>query len=296
MQNKIKEYIIGILATIQGYVLYLGDKCNPLYVDMSDYPAPFCWTPFNLFYKYICEHINTISYYSFCILIIAYLICYFYTGSKEKLWLEKLFKHIIAQDLGGDQYETRITLYVEERGAKFILQYLYFSLLQLIKNRTFKYFRTLPNPFSLYLRPYVRHSYPHKILSYTYFRAIKNDNDMPDSVVERCYVTGKVQYVSTTFIDDIKNMPKSIDQLEKPVQKRIKKYMEDTGISKYRKIVTLQRKPNRIYAFPVCRQQKIYGIVVIDNNDKENVLNLNDVFLNKIDNYQKIMQITINSL
>lgn len=296
MQNKIKEYIIGVLATIQAYILYLDNKCNSLCTEISDYPAPFCWTPFSSYYKYICEYIDKISFYSFCILIIAYLICYFYTGSKEKLWLEKLFKHIIDQDLGGNQYETRITLYVEERGIRFILQYLSFSLLQLIKNGTIKYFHTLPNPFSLYLRPYVRHSYPHKILSYTYFRAIKNDNDTPDSVVEKCYVTGKVQYVSTNYIGDIKNMPKSIDRLEKSVQKRIKKYMIDTGISKYRKIVTLQRKPNRIYAFPVCRQQKIYGIVVIDNNDKEKALDLGDIFLNKIDNYQKIMQITINSL
>jgi len=157
-----------------------------------------------------------------------------------------------------------------------------------------RYFRVFPNPLSKLLIPCVRHSYPEKGKSYTFFNAISNEGEKPESVVETCFVTGKVVCVNTTFINDIE-LPKSKEKLSGLNKTKVEKYMKDTGMKSYNKLRTLQRKANAIYAFPIRKEQKILGVVVVDNNTST-PLDLNAIFRDKIENYQRIIQLTINTL
>jgi hypothetical protein len=90
-------------------------------------------------------------------------------------------------------------------------------------------------------------------------------------------------------------LPSSINELHANDQKRVKEYMKKTGIG-YNKLCLLQRKANVLYAIPLRRGAHIWGVLIFDNNSESTPINLQDKLKDVIDNYQKIIQLTINNI
>lgn len=139
---------------------------------------------------------------------------------------------------------------------------------------------------------YNRFSYPEQRKSYTYFRAIHDEEVKPQSIVEKCYKKGIPVSVSTVYITDI-DFNNKFRLLPLKEQHRVEQYMKDTGMSDYDKLCTLKRKANYIYAVPIRYDQQMWGVISFDNNRDGNVLNIEEKLKDLIGDYQKIIQFTI---
>lgn len=298
MRNKRKaSTVITLLTAFEGFILYLAPLCVPK-DNVEEYPAPFSWRIFQSVYPWACENMSSVAFYSFLGLTLIFLVSSLFQRKRDKQWLKEFFKHIINQHLGGETYETRITLYVKCLGIRFIVQYIWFAIVQCFRCRFF-YLKHIPNPFKHYLRPYVRWSYPENHLSYTYFRAISSENDKPHGVVENCYKSGKIISVNNApYIKGI-DLSRPINMLTYNERKQVKNYMRETKMDEndYEMLRCIQRRANAFLAFPFRKKQKNWGVVVIDNLSEGTPLDI-EAKLNRddIDNYQKIIQLTVNSL
>ena len=144
----------------------------------------------------------------------------------------------------------------------------------------------------------MRWSYPESQVSYTYFRAISSEKDKPHGVVENCYKSGKIISVrNAPYIQDI-DLDRPLSSLSNAEQKQVKKYMRETKMEEndYDMLRCIQRRANVFYAFPFRKKQKKWGVVVIDNLSDETPLDIEVKLQRDIDNYQKIIQLTVNSL
>ena len=294
-ENK-RSITLSILSLLFTFLLsYLALLDNGK--NNSEYPFPFNIEFFQGMYQKCCENKVGISTIIFCIIFILHVLCYYWGGSKNKKWLQRLLQHIIDQNLGGEEYETRITIFCKRKGWRFIIQYLFHYLIHYIifRNLNFNRFclalRKCPNLFKEYLVIYNRFSFPEQRKSYTFFNAIQEDNITPSSIVEKSYKEGSILDVSTPYISDIDFTKKFINLTTKE-KRLIDTYRAKTGME-YDKLCLLNRQANYIYAVPIRYKQKIWGIVVFDNNQQSNNVTIKDKLKNVISDYQKIIQFTI---
>ena len=292
MKDKTKNIITAIAGAIEGYLIYLAQGVAE--EDPAKYPAPFNHDALQGVYPHISGSMGYVAMFFIVAIVIVQILFYFLTENDYKNWLSKLFQHIIDQSLGGQTYETRITLYVESEGWRFLVVSLLFAVSRFFTEGTIRYFAAIPNPMKKCLRPYVRFAYPEKERAYTTFHAVSKENEKCEGAVEQCYKTGKVVSISTTYINDI-NLPASQAQLGREEQRRVMEYMTATGI-KYRKLRLLQRKANVVYAIPLRRGTHIWGVLIFDNNSEQNPIDFQDKLKDVIDNYQKIIQLTIENI
>lgn len=292
MKDKTKNIITAIASAVEGYLIYLAQGVSEQ--DSSKYPAPFNHGALQSVYPYVSNFIGDIAIIFIIAIVALQVLFYFLTENDYKNWLSKLFQHIIDQSLGGQTYETRITLYVEGQGWRFFGASFWFAIVRLLSERTFKYFAGIPNPFKKCLLPYVRFSYPEKERTITTFHAISREHDNCEGAVEQCYKTGKVVSIKTKYINNIK-LPNDIILLGREEKGKVTEYMKDTGIS-YRKLILMQRKANVVYAIPLRRGPHVWGVLVFDNNSEQTPIDFQEQLKDVIDNYQKIIQLTIENI
>ena len=292
MKDKTKNIITAIVSAIEAYLIYLAQG-NPEHCS-ENYPAPFNHGILTDIYPIVHPYLGDFVLIFIIAIVLLQLLFYFLTENDYKQWLGKLFQHIIDQSLGGQTYETRITLYVEKKGWHFFWTPLFFALARIFTEKTFRYIPGVPNPFRKCLIPYARFSYPEKEPTYTVFRAVSKEQVQCEGAVEQCYKTGKDVFISAPFINDI-ILPVDIKDIPNDKRQMVKDYMNKTGLS-YNKLRRLQRKANVVYAIPLRRGPHIWGVLVFDNNSKDNPISLKDKLKDVIDNYQKTIQITIENI
>lgn len=289
MKGEKLSVILSILSIVFAAILYYLSLCDSGIQDVKNFPFPFNTKLLSEFYPFFCAKKGQIAILTFIFLIILHIVFYFCIENKNKKWLQRFLQHIIEQNLGGGEYETRITIFGRKKGWRFVCQYICDSIGQ--KNMT-KRLKCCPNPFKDYLVIYNRFSYPEERKSYTYFRAIHDEEVEPQSIVEKCYKTGKPVSVSTAYITNI-CLRKSLKQNPPAERHKVEQYMRDTGMKDYDKLCTLKRKANYIYAVPIRYEQKMWGVISFDNNLDGNVLNIEEKLKDLIGDYQKIIQFTI---
>ncbi len=277
-----------ILSLLFAFLLYYFSLWDSGISDINEYPIPFNTSLFNGVYKQCCKNKEIISLIAFAIIIFIHILLYF-RGNNNKNWLQRFLQHIIDQNLGGAEYETRITIFCKKKGWRFIFPYLF----HYIKCGNFRHaYKHRPKLFENYLVIFNRFSFPKQKKSYTFFRAITEENVVPTSIVEKCYKKGTEISISAPYISDIifKN---NMLELSLQDQIRVQGYMDKTGTSDYGKLCMLNRKANYIYAVPIRQDEEIWGVVVFDNNRQDNPVNIKDKLENVIFDYQKIIQFTI---
>ena len=292
IKDRTKNIIITGCGLVEAYLIYLAQGVTT--TDPEKYPSPFNHKVFQPIYAEICGNVGDVALGFIVVIIFLQILFGLIASNDYKEWISKFFRHVIDQDLGGQNYETRITLYIERKGVHFLLSSTIYAINQLLSSKGCVYFSAIPNPFNTYLFPYSRFSYPEKATARTTFRALNNDNDTAEGAVEKCYKTGKDVYIKAPYINDIK-LPKEENQLTKENMARVKEYIATTGIS-YKKLRLLQRKANCIYAIPLRKGAHIWGVLVFDNNSENTPIDLKDKLKNVIDNYQKIIQLTIEKI
>ena len=250
------------------------------------------------FLPYLREYKYYIAFASFALVILYHLYDIFVEREHiQKKWIKKFLSHIVYLDLGGDNYHTRVSILRPKWGYQiFIKRVLYFIIQRFIENfkkGTWKQsFRQIPiHLFSKYLIVYQRYSYPQEKKSYTYFRDYGENG-----VAVKCYREGIDCAVNTTCISDI-DLPEKFSGLKGTNLKRVKKYMKDSFIDEqnYDTLLTMGKRANNIYATPIIIEQKVWGVLIIDNDEQDEV-----VFKKMIDpvieRYIKLFVFTIGHL
>lgn len=288
MKERKQSIIYSILSLIFAFILYYLSLFDSTISDKTKYPFPFNSILSQEIYNNCCDSKAKIALGVFVVLIILHLIFYFTGGRSNKKWLQQFMKHIIDQNLGGAEYETRITIFHRKKGWKFIIPYM---LHHIRHGHFYEAFKCRPHLSGEYLVIYNRFSFPKQNKSYTFFRAIQEDNIEPESVVEKCYKTGKTVTVTAPYISDI-TLPENISSLPSQDKEKVKKYMSKTGTKNYHKLFLLNRRANYIYALPIRQNEEIWGVVVFDNNQVTSV-NIEEKLRSIINDYQKIIQFTI---
>lgn len=250
------------------------------------------------FLSFLRENKYWIALISFILVIIYHFYDIFVEHEHiQKKWIKKFLRHIVCLDLGGDNYHTRVSILRPKMGYQiFFKRVFYFIILRFIENfkeRTWKQsFKQIPiHWFSKYLIVYQRYSYPQEKKSYTYFR-VYGDN----GVAVKCFREGIDCSVNTTYISDI-GLTEKLCELKATNQKRIKKYMKDTFIDEknYDSLLSMFKRANNIYATPIIIEQKVWGVLIIDN-DEQNEVPFKKMIDPVIERYIKLFVFTIDHL
>ncbi|MDE5888159.1 MAG: hypothetical protein K2H46_11310 [Muribaculaceae bacterium] len=245
------------------------------------------------FYKLIVENSGKIILFSFIVVVIVQIIIYSYNKDVRKDWLEAYLKLIALKHLGGSTSNQRITIFVKRRGWRFIIPYICKSFTH---KHWFLKLIDFPNPIKMYLVPYARYSFPDKSHSYTYFRAVKEENDA-QSIAARCFATASAVNVNTKYIDNIE-IPRKKKKFKKQEKDIVDVYQKDTGMSSYRKIRLLCRKANHIYAVPLMdpdeKPDRRWGVLVFDiiSSNSEDDLK-NKISDDAIREHQEVINISL---
>lgn len=289
MKGEKLSVVLSILSIVFAVILYYLSLLDSGIKDIKEFPFPFYIESLSVFYPSCCAKKGQIALWTFVLLIILHFAFYLRVENKNRKWLQRFLQHIIEQNLGGGEYETRITIFGRKKGWRFVCQYIWYAIWH---SHKIKRLKCCPNPFKDYLVIYNRFSYPEQRKSYTYFRAIHDEEVKPQSIVEKCYKKGIPVSVSTVYITDI-DFNNKFRLLPLKEQHRVEQYMKDTGMSDYDKLCTLKRKANYIYAVPIRYDQQMWGVISFDNNRDGNVLNIEEKLKGLIGDYQKIIQFTI---
>lgn len=283
---------LSICSVLFAGLLYYFSLCEPT-LGCQDRPWPFNSAVLSETYNIICKGKSKICGVVFILIILFHLISYINVETGKKKWLRAFLRHVIKQDLGGDQYETRITIFREQRGIKFWPKYIYRSILK--RKNFWRRMIALPNPIDKYLVPYIRYSYPSAYPSTSYFSISKYNDDEPCSVVSLCYKKGTPVNVNAPYIQNI-TLPEKEEDLPTADKAKIADYMQATSMSDYGKLRLIDRRSNHIFASLIQHDSEkdnmIWGVIVFDtNSDREDDLSekLNDV----ISSYLKITQFSL---
>ena len=280
---------LSIFSLVFAAILYYLSLLDSGIERIEDYPFPFQTEGLNELYLPCCAVKGQIAIWSFILLFLLHIVFYLRVENNNKKWLQRFLQHIIEQNLGGGEYETRITIFGKTKGWKFVCQYIWYALSHDRKMIRLKY---CPNLFKDYLVIYNRFSYPEQRKSYTFFRAIHDENLEPQGIAEKCYMTGKPFSAKTVYITDIR-LTNDLSQLSSTDQQKIRQYMKATGMNDYDKLCTLKRKPNYIYAVPIRSDHQMWGVISFDNNRNGEALDIEEKLKYLISDYQKIIQFTI---
>lgn len=291
MKGMILSIWQSILSLVFAFIIYYLSCLDVAVGDVSNYPFPFSCSSLKSIYPICYNHKIHIIVTLFIILILLHgvLLQRLKKESKHnKYWLKRFLQHVINQDLGGEVYETRITIFCKKAGYKFIIPYLWHYAFTKKFNLAWQ---NRPRICKSYLTIYERFSFPKSVKSYTFFELSEEDVMKPTSIVADCYKRGVSKHESLPYISEI-CCPKNFYELSGKEQKLVQEYMNKTGTD-YTKLCMLNRKANFIYAVPIRHNQEIWGVVVFDSNHKPECKDLKEMLKNNIDNYQKIIQFTI---
>ncbi len=229
---------------------------------------------------------------------------FFHRDKYQKEWLKTFLKHIVDEHLGGDTYQTRISILRKQPGYIVFFKTLWFyTFVCFIKNfKTRCWKQSLRNIaihlMSDYLVIYVRYSYPKAKKSCTYFRlSDKSDKNKFNGIADKCYQHGIDLNVTTYNINDI-DLPDDINSLSSKQRKRVKKYMKDCYFDKefYNSIKVMHKISNNLYAVPVSlSDQSIWGVVIIDNGSND-CLDFKSYLRDYMPSYMKIINFSLSSL
>lgn len=243
------------------------------------------------YYNSIFEHKTLIVTIILLVLISIQIVISRSKENAQKEWLEKFLEHLTNQHFGGGNYNTRITIFKARKGWHFLIS----SLLHFVFNKK-HLLSMLPNPQKYYLTIYVRHCAINQRKSGTFFRISNKANVKGTSLVAECYRTGELKECQTQSIDGIELTPE-ISSLSNKDKKRVIQYMNETGISDYDTLLTLNVPSNKLLSLPIKSGNNIWGVLVIDqiNNDSRQSVSFKDkIGEDLLVNYQKIIQFTIS--
>ncbi len=247
---------------------------------------------------FLRQHKYCIAFVSFLLVILLHLFDIFVERDNiQKKWIKKFLRHIVYLDLGGDNYHTRVSVLRPKWGYQiFITRVWYFLIKRFIENFKDKKwkqsFKQIPiHWFSRYLIVYQRYCYPQEKKSYTYFRDC-GDN----GVAVKCFREGIDCSVNTTCISDIE-LPENFSKLTGVNKKRVKKYMKDSFIDEknYGSLLSMVKRANNIYATPIIIEQEVWGVLIIDN-DEQNEVSFKKKIDPVIERYIRIFVFTIAHL
>lgn len=283
---------LSISSVIFAGLLYYFGLCDSN-IGVNDRPWPFNYESMDGLYKDFCMNKSQIGGFVFCIIIFIHIVSYINIETGKKKWLRAFLKHVIQQDLGGDQFETRITIFREQMGLYFLPKYIWRCILK--RRGLWNRLRNMPSPLDKYLVPYIRYSFPDSTPSTSFFKIAKYNSDKEDSIVSLCYKKGRPTICNTSYIQDIE-LPEDINNLNKDDLKKIKEYMKDSHMTDYDKLRLIDRKANHLYAVLVQQNEETenmrWGVIVFDKNS-ETPDNLQDKLKDVIHSYLKITQFSL---
>ena len=283
-KTLIKDWT-DILSIIVSYLCYAAGNLTTVdYIDKA--PIVFRWLNVESYNK-IVEHKELCLFSLLALFILIIFRAKRKAYSDQRLWLREFLKHLTNQHLGGGNYNTRITIFNEQRGWRFVLPYL---LKFIFRNAPGS---IVPNPFKNYLSIYVRYSTIDDSKSNTFFRINNNPQSKSTSIVAECYKTGETKICTTESIQDIK-LPTDYRNLSRSDKKRVDKYMKDSHISDYDTLLMIHSKSNSILAMPIRPEDKRWGVIVFDFTGENKAIDFKSrIGENLLLNYQKIVQFTI---
>lgn len=284
---------LSFFSIIFAGLLYYFSLCDPS-TQIIDRPWPFCYEEMNGFYILFCEKKSNIGLYFFIIIILFHLISYINLETDRKKWLRAFLRHVINQDLGGDQYETRITIFRAQSGIKFWPKYIWRCLLK--RKNFWKRIQKMPNPFHDYLIPYMRYSYPDARPSTSYFPIAVYNDDQAESLVSLCYKEGRPINCNAPYIQEIK-LPDQLDSIKNDGDKsKVEQYMQATSMNDYDRLRLIDRRSNHLYAALIQQDSendnRVWGVIVFDTNSEKEE-DLETKLRNVIDRYLKIIQFSL---
>lgn len=217
----------------------------------------------------------------------------------RKKWLRQFFAHIIATELGGDNYYTKVSLLCPRYGYQIILPYLFYCLFLTCYDNTVnrRWILRLKNiPIHLrtqYLTVYARYSYPQVKKSYTHIRVTGVENHY-NGIAEKAFRDGRIEFAKSCKITDIL-INSEVDMMPTPDRGKIQKYMRDFHFSDfyYNTLQNINQPPNHIIAVPVLHDVYIWGVMTVDINT-DNYERFNENLANSMDKYAKIISQTID--
>ncbi len=283
---------LSILSVTFAGLLYYFSLCDKN-LNVDDRPWPFNTVDLLEVYGIFCSNKSKIGGFFFAFILLFHAVSYISIETGKKKWLRAFLRHVIKQDLGGDQFETRITIFRKQRGIMFWPKYIYRSMLK--RKQFWERIKNLPNPMVNYLVPYIRYSYPDASPSTSYFSIPKYNNDKACSVVSLCYKKGTSVNIDAPYIQDIE-LPKNKIELTQSERDKIREYQQKTSMSSYRKLRLIDRRANHIFAALIqCDSEKDdirWGVIVFDKNSEDSD-NLSERLKNVISGYLKITQFSL---
>lgn len=283
---------LSILSVTFAGLLYYFSLCDAS-LKICDRPWPFKTAHLKEMYSIFCLYKSKIGGTFFIIIILFHLISYINVETGKKKWLRAFLRHVIKQDLGGDQFETRITISRKQRGIMFWPKYIYRSMLK--RKQFWERIKNIPNPMVNYLVPYIRYSYPDAYPSTSYFSIPKCNDDKACSVVSLCYKKGTHVNVDAPYIQDIE-LPENKRRRAPSERDKIREYQQKTSMPSYRKLRLIDRRANHIFAALIqCDSEKDdirWGVIVFDKNSEDSD-NLSERLKDVISGYLKITQFSL---
>lgn len=222
-----------------------------------------------------------------------------------KSWAKRFLRFIAKEQLGGGEFNTRISILRPQKGWQFIMGYLYFvfitNFVNNFKNRTWiKYLKNTPiSLFSDYLTLYARYSYPNEEISHTHFKISKRNEGL-NGVADKCYKEGREIEVQTCDIPSI-TLPQNFSEIKNSrttSYRDVRKYMQDAFIdeSNYSSLLNMNTKANNLYALAITNEEEeIWGVLIIDNVDK-NPRSFKVELESVIEKYAKIFCFTLSTV
>lgn len=282
---------VSIFAVLLSGFIYYVSICTP--VDNTTLaPWPFNEIGSDSVYAKWIEVKEKWAFYVFLGVIIMHLILYIRTEKSNKKWLNAFLKHVVMSDLGGKEYNTRITIFRKKIGYMYIFPYIIHSLRY---KRWWSKILDFPNPFKYYLVPYLRWDFPKGVNPAVYFK-ISNNDEIADSVVGECYRKGRPIFVKTKYMEDV-DLPRDEKMItSSQLKEAIDDYKEKTNMP-YNKIRLLKRRANQFFACVIPqtseKDNELWGVIVFDRY-KNDAGSLNDQLSKvEIDNYIKIVQFSL---
>lgn len=221
-----------------------------------------------------------------------------------KAWTKRFLRFIAKEQLGGGEYNTRVSVLRPQKGYRFIFDYLWIIFVKNFianwKNHTWiMSIRNIPKPFADYLTLYARYSYPNEETSYTHFKISKKGEGF-NGVADKCYKEGREIEVITCDISNV-HLPsnfKDINASRTTISRNVKKYMKDTFIdeSNYYSLINMNTRANNLYALAITKEnEEIWGVLIIDNVG-ETPRSFKSEMQSVIDKYAKIFCFTLSTV
>lgn len=281
---------MSLLAiAFSGFIYYIS-LCGAT-DNVKETPWPFnCFDDMTIYNKWLDVKEN-VALFVLSLVIVLHIFLYYRNESDKKKWLKAFLKHIIMSDLGGKEYSTRITIFRKQRGWRYFIHYLWSSLGY---KDWWEKICDAPNLFKEYLVPYIRWDFPKGAEPAVYFEI--NDKT-EDSIASECFRKGQPVKVDTLYIVD-EELPKDEALLpEGNLKRAIQDYKTKTHMS-YKKIRLLKRRANHLYACQIPHtsedDNELWGVIVFDRYINPPLPLTKQLSSEKIDNYIKIIQFSIN--